>query len=406
MTKITHEQELSCSTNTAGIALLLKELKTTKVLNTYDNNLRKHSGFKPSQILESSIIKNVLGISTLTEACESFEFLPEYPLSINRTTLSRNFTRIGELNNHNLVLEELLKYLVNIFKITPEEILIIIDETTIEVSKNSSFENASWVFDNAQGKVVFGYYVSIIVISFRGIFIPVQYTLYKPLKSEIIIFMESIRNITGSNKISFDGGYACDEFFEELTKREFIFYSKVPKSWIFNNGLNESVEEIKEKNHLKKNKYNQKILYRVKDSKNITNIQYSLNFKKNDKRTIITNDLKINPSLAFKKFKKRWDVETCNAELKENFCFEKLPIRNQNGIIAYLLTCFIALILINIIKLKNKRKLKSLFNKGFKKLIRIIIKVKGIWDSAIELTKIRLLKAFRYKWIFKKYNLI
>ena len=65
---------------------------------------------------------------------------------------------------------------------------------------------------------------------------------------------------------------------------------------------------------------------------------------------------------SFKEFLKRWDIETCNDEIKDNFCFEKLPVRNKNGIIGHILSSLFAYNLVSIIKIKFKKQLGKLFN--------------------------------------------
>jgi CRISPR/Cas system CMR-associated protein Cmr5 small subunit len=398
-------EELKNSTQTPGIAILKKELEKTRILESIDLAHKKHSGYKLSDIVCFGIFKNTLNIPTLTESSEYFCNCPEYPININRTTISRNFKELGKLNIHNSILHKQVKLFIHSFNIKPSKIRIVIDETTIEVSKESTYEKAKWVWDNAQKKIIFGYYVTIIGIAFNDHFLPIYYQIGQPDKLELIPLFEKIRNLTKSNIVLFDGGYASDNFFEALTEKHFIFYSKVPKSWIFNNGLNESVANMRSKLNLNKNNYYQISAFRVKDNK-ISNSRYMLNFKEGDARCIITNNNKTKSYKAFREFKTRWDIETCNSEIKENFCFEKLPIRNINGIIGYLLTTFIAFNLMNTIKYRFKRKLKLLFNKGFKKIIRIIIKAKGIWSMTKKSLKLFFYPDFKFKWIYKKYNLI
>lgn len=204
--------------------------------------------------------------------------------------------------------------------------------------------------------------------------------------------------------MSFDGGYASDDFYENLTLNGFIFYSKVPKSYIFNNGLSENVNSMQDKLKLKKDKYHKIKANRVKN-KEITEDIYSLCFKGDDPRIIITNNLICGASKAFKEFKIRWDIEVCNSELKSNFCFEKLPVKNKKGIIGYLLTTMMALNLVTLIKLKHKNKLGKMFNKGFKKIIRQILLVKAKWESLFELAKAKFKERFKHKWLYEAYKL-
>ena len=396
--------KLQCNTQTAGIAVLNKELIKSQILDKINDKCKKHSGFLASEIISIGIYKNILNISTLTETAEVFEDIPEYSLTLNRTTLARNFARIGKLRLHNEFLYLQVKYILKKFKVKKKEIRIIVDETTIEVSKGSKYESAEWVWDNAQGKLVWGYYVTIIAIAFRNIFLPIHYDLGNMSKNEILEVFMSVRTLTKSNIVSFDGGYACDNFYETLTKHDFIFYSKVPKNYIFNNGLSENVKSMQNKLKLKKKKFHKIIANRVKD-KVIKNDVYSLCFRGDDPRIIITNDLNCSSSKAFKEFKKRWDIEVCNAELKENFCFEKLPVKNIDGIIGYLFTTMIALNLVTIIKLKHKNKLGKMFNKGFKKIIRQILLVKARWISLFELAKAKFKKKFKHKWFYEFYEL-
>lgn len=393
-------------TQTPGIAILKNELFKSKILDSIDSKNIKHSGFKLSDIISIGIYKNLLNISTLTEASEYFRDSFESPININRTTISRNFNLIGKLDIHNSILKEQVDYILKRFNIKRKKILISIDETTIEVSPNTTYEDAKYVWDNAQKKTVYGYYVTIICISFDNIFLPVYFQLGQPEKIALIPIFEEIKELTGSNTVLFDGGYAYDDFYELLTEKKFIFYSKVPKSWIFNNGLNESIGKMRDNLKLDKDNFYQIIAYRVKDQKIITDIKYSLNFKGGDPRCIITNDLEVNSEKAFSEFKIRWDIETCNAELKENFCFEKMVTRNIHGITGFLLTSFMAFNLVSTVKYRFRKPLKSLFNKGFKKIIRLIIKAKATWCETKNSIKLIFKCRFKFKWIYKKYNLV
>lgn len=397
----------SYNTQNAGLAVLKQELSETNLLNIMDEECPKHSGFKASEIFNLCIFKNILNIPTFTETSEKFEEIPELTLNINRTTIGRNLMRIGKLDNYNFYLNKFVVDLLKKHKIDPSLLRTIVDETTIEVSKTSkTYEDASWVWDNAQSKLVWGYEVTIIGIGFEELFFPIHFEIGKMTKKDLHIRFLIIRTFTGSNIVLFDGGFISDEFFKILSISNFIFYSKVGKKWFFNNGQNLSVKEI-HKNIIFTNneKFQTRKLFRVKD-KRINNIEYNLCFKKGDSRTLITNNLDNNVSeLAFAEFLKRWDIETCNDELKDNFCLEKLPIRNKSGIIGHILSSLMALNLVTIIKIKFRKELGELFNKGFRKIIRWIICVKAKWYKYKQKIKIKFSKKFRFKWFFDKYNL-
>ena len=107
----------------------------------------------------------------------------------------------------------------------------------------------------------------------------------------------------------------------------------------------------------------------------------------------------------FTEFRKRGDIETCNDEIKDNFCFEKLPTRNKNGIIGHILTSLFAYNLVSIIKIKYRKQLGKLFNKGFRKIIRWIVCVKAKWYKYKQKIKIKFSKKFKFKWFFVDYIL-
>jgi len=397
----------SYNSENAGLAVLKQELKETNLLNILDKDCPKHSGFKVSEIFNLCIFKNILNISTFTEASEEFKELPELTLDISRTTISRNLTKIGNLENYNFYLGKFVEDLLKKHKINPKSLRTIVDGTTIEVSKTSkTYENASWVWDNAQSKTVWGYEVTIIGIGFENLFLPIHFELGEMSKEDLHSRFEIIRMFTGSNILLFDGGYISYPFFEKLTKSNFIFYTKVTKTHIFNNGCNLSIKEI-QKNiiFLKDNKFQTRKAFRVNNGF-ITNIEYNLCFKNGDNRVLITNDLRDNISeLAFKEFLIRWGIETCNDELKDNFCFEKLPIRTEKGIVGHILSSLMALNLVSIIKIKFKEQLGELFNKGFRKIIRWIICVKANWYKYKKKFKIKFNKKFKFKWFFDEYGL-
>ena len=91
----------SFNSNNAGLAVLKQELEDSNILKILDKDCPKHSGFKSSEILNLCIFKNILDISTFTETSEKFESMPELCLDISRTTISRNLSKIGKLENHN-----------------------------------------------------------------------------------------------------------------------------------------------------------------------------------------------------------------------------------------------------------------------------------------------------------------
>ena len=214
------------------------------------------------------------------------------------------------------------------------------------MSKNSDYEGADWVWDNAKRKLVKGYEVEIIAISFKEIYLPIYFNLCKIKKKILIEQFKIIRKITKSNKVIFDGGYACDDFYKNLSEENFIFYSKVQKSWIFNNGQNVSVKKMRNNLRLKEKQSYAIKAYRVKNNK-ITDDKYYICFSHGDYRALITNNLNEDKEKiarkSFVNFGKRWDIETCNSEIKSNFCFEKLPVRNKNAIKGYILTTLLAL---------------------------------------------------------------
>lgn len=396
------------NTNNAGLAVLREELNEANFLNFLDKECPKHSGFKTSEIFSLCVFKNVLDIPTYTETSEEFADIAEFNLNIDRTTIGRNIAKIGNFQNYNFYLSKFVEDLLKKHKINPSLLRTIVDETTIEVDKYSkTYEDASWVWDNAQGKLVWGYEITIIGLTFNDIFLPIHFKLGKMSKDELHLRFLIIRMFTKSNIVLFDGGFISDKFFKILTKSGFIFYTKIGKSWLFNNGQNLTIKEIQEKVIFEKNsKYQTRKVFRVK-GKGVSNIEYNLCFKKGDPRVLITNNLEENIArTSFKEFLKRWDIETCNDEIKDNFCFEKLPIRNKNGIIGHILTSLFAYNLVSIIKIKFRKQLGKLFNKGFKKIIRWIICVKAKWYKYRQKNKIKFSKKFKFKWFFEAYNLI
>jgi hypothetical protein len=395
----------SYNSENAGLAVLKQELKDTNFLKILDKDCPKHSGFKSSDIFTLCVFKNIMNISTFTETSEIFQDLPELTLNLSRTTISRNLTNIGNIKNYNFYLAKFVEDLIKKYKINPKNLRTIVDETTIEVSQTSkTYQNSSWVWDNAQSKLVWGYEVTIVGIEFNDLFLPVHFELGKMSKEDLLTRFEIIRMFTGSTIVLFDGGFICDIFFKKLTLNNFIFYSKVGKKWKFEFGSKMNVKQIKiNVNLLNKTKYQSYKLCRIENDR-LTNIEYNLCFKKGDTRVLITNNLDNNISkLAFEEFLKRWDIETCNYELKDNFCFEKLPIRNEKGIIGHILSSLMALNLVSIIKIKFKKQLGKLFNKGFKKIIRWIICVKAKWYKYKQKIRVKFRKKFKFMWFFEDY---
>ena len=226
-------------------------------------------------------------------------------------------------------------------------------------------------------------------------------------KSDLHLRFMLIKMFTKANIVLFDWGFISDKFFKILTKSVFIFYTKIGKKWLFNNGSTLSVKEIQNNvSFLKTSKFQTRKVFRVK-GKETTNIEYNLCFKKNDNRVLITNNLNEDiAEIAFKEFLKRWDIETCNDEIKDNFCFEKLPVRNKYGITGHILTSLFAYNLVSIIKIKFRKELGKIFNKGFRKIIRWIICVKAKWYKYKQKIKIKFSKKFEFKWFFEAYLII
>ncbi len=392
------------NTNNAGLAILKKELNEIKILNYLDKKCPKHCGFKISEIMSTLIFKNILGIKTYTETSEEFKESSESQIDINRTTLGCNISKIGSLIDYNFYLSYMVTEILKKNNLSNKQLRIIVDETTIEVHKDSkTYENVSWVWDNAQGKLVWGYEITIIGIQFEEIFLPIHFELGKMTKTNLHNGLLVIRMTTKANIVLFDGGFASDDFYEKLTKSKFIFYSKVPKDWLFNNS---NVDKLHENIDFSNKEFYTMKVNRTKEKEHSKN-EYSLCFNKNDKRNLITNNLSENISqTAFKEFKFRWDIETCNDEIKTNFCFENLPVRNKSGIIGHILSCLIGYNLLCIVKIKFKKQLGDMYNKGFKKIIRIIICVKAKWYKYKQKIKLKLKSDFKFKWFYEEYNLV
>jgi hypothetical protein len=57
-------------------------------------------------------------------------------------------------------------------------------------------------------------------------------------KKALVARFMAIRMITKINTVLFDGGYACDDFLEDLTISDFELHTKIPINYWFNNGTN------------------------------------------------------------------------------------------------------------------------------------------------------------------------
>jgi len=261
---------------------------------------------------------------------------------------------------------QLLKFFISEKFLKNNDLLIIIDSTLLK-AEGKTYKKTIKLYDHNKKQYYYGYQVCTFILSNGKEFYPYKFIINDESKSSILEILEEMKMLFNTNKVAFDAGFKGDEFFEELDKRGFLFYTKATRNWYFNYGKNYKAEDHLASMQAQKEVYNEREVFRE-------NLKLRLVSRKHDTRLILTNDFSCSTRKAFRKYVQRWDVETFFKEAKETLLLQKFMRRKTyDSIIAHITLIFASFSIL--MQLSRKLNLKV---KGFQLFIETYIQIKAL----------------------------
>lgn len=350
--------DLNNFTSYAGSCKVQKVLSSEKLKTFLDTQLNKRSGEKMSDIFSHLICKTITQTNSLAELKRLQDPIIQ-PVS-DRTTLGRQIDKFASIST------QILKFFISEKFLKSKNLLIIIDSTLLK-AEGKTYKNAIKLYDHNKNQYYYGYQVCTFILSNGKEFYPFKFIINDESKSSILKILEEMRFLFNTNKVAFDAGFKGDEFFEELDKRDFLFYTKATRNWYFNYGKNYKAEDHLASMQAQSSVYNEREVFR-------DNLKLRLVSRKHDNRLILTNDFSCSTRKAFGKYVQRWDVETFFKEAKETLLLQKFMRRKTyDSIIAHITLIFASFSIL----MQFSRKL-SLKVKGFQLFLETYIQIKAL----------------------------
>lgn len=358
MVSLDINRDLDNFTSLGGSCKVQNILSSEKLKTFLDTNLNKRSGEKMSDIFSYLVCKTV----TQTKSLAALKRLQDpiiLPVS-DRTTLGRQIDKFASMST------KLLKFFISEKFLKSNDLLIIIDSTLLK-AEGKTYKNTIKLYDHNKKEYNHGYQICTFILSNGKEFYPCKFIINDESKSSILEILEEMKILFNTNKVAFDAGFKGDEFFNELSKRDFLFYTKATRNWHFNYGKNYKAEEHLASMQAQNDVYNEREVFRE-------NLKLRLVSRKHDNRLILTNDFSCSTRKAFGKYVQRWDVETFFKEAKETLLLQKFIRRKTyDSIIAHITIIFVSFSIL----MQLARKL-NLVVKGFKLFVENYIKIKAL----------------------------
>lgn len=294
MVSLTKNLDLNNFTSFGGSCKVKKILSSDKLKTFLDTQLKKRSGEKMSDIFSHLICKTITQTNSIAELKRLQD--PIIQAVSERTTLGRQIDKFAPISS------KILKFFISEKFLKSKELLIIIDSTLLK-AEGKTYKNTIKLYDHNKNQYYYGYQICTFILSNGKEFYPYKFIINDESKSSILQILEEMKSLLKTNKVAFDAGFKGNEFFEELDKRGFLFYTKATRNWHFNYGKNYKAKVHLASMQAQKNVYNQREVFRE-------NLKLRLVSRKNDNRLILTNDFFCSTRKAFGKYIQRWDVET------------------------------------------------------------------------------------------------
>lgn len=359
------KQEIINFTVNAGLKLYGDLWDKYDLSQTFGNVVPKQSGASIGKIMQNLFFRNLIDANSMVALAEKDkeEYFLAKNVKLHRTSYGRNLNKLDDEQRRKVLLKFNDKLVPR--KKVDKKALMIYDRSAVEVF-GDNYENADWVWDSCQEKMVWGYGLDKFMLKTKKRVTVFGFDVNNKTQDNVIEFFKRGRMSYGRSRVAIDADpeLTSMDFYKKLCGEEFLFYTKAVKSWKFNYGLDFNIEELRKKvlPLLKRNKVVSRIVYK-------DDMQLRLVFHLKDKRVILTNDFKSKPTEVYKYYVERWGIETSFREEKQNLGLNILPTRKLDGIKTHFLLCMLAYILSQFIIAKTK------IAEGIKLIKRKLVKV-------------------------------
>lgn len=381
------KQEIINFTVNAGLKLYGDLWDKYDLSQTFGNVVPKQSGASIGKIMQNLFFRNLIDANSMVALAEKDkeEYFLAKNVKLHRTSYGRNLNKLDDEQRRKVLLKFNDKLVPR--KKVDKKALMIYDRSAVEVF-GDNYENADWVWDSCQEKMVWGYGLDKFMLKTKKRVTVFGFDVNNKTQDNVIEFFKRGRMSYGWSRVAIDADpeLTSMDFYKRLDEEEFLFYTKAVKSWKFNYGLDFNIEELRKKvlPLLKRNKVVSRIVYK-------DDMQLRLVFHLKDKRVILTNDFKSKPTEVYKYYVERWGIETSFREEKQNLGLNILPTRKLAGIKTHFLLCMLAYVLSQFII--NKVKIAD----GIKLVKRKLVKVWAVITQ--KYNKLVLEFDIRYKYI-------
>lgn len=235
---------------------------------------------------------------------------------------------------------------------------IALDDTVLAKAFGKKFRQASWVWDSAQERAVFGYNLVFVVWSNGRITVPLCWRWYRQYGATKIELAQSLLKEVAyvwhlkPKYVLMDGFYPAKEIVNQLTQYGWYFVTKLKKNRVIS-GCRLDEDLVDE---------GDATLGWLSDCCQVRVVKY-------DSRYLATNDLSLRKKKIREWYGHRWVIEECFRSLKQELHFAKCQARSKTAQEKHLLCGVIGYLILQKEKLANQTlyslKEKFIFNQSW-----------------------------------------
>ncbi len=385
-----NKKDINFTTTNAGLHIYDKLWDKYDLDKIFDSTLSKHSGKDYSKIAHNLFNRNLIDANSMAALAEKDkeEYFLARNAKLHRTTYGRNLERLNDEQRRTILLKFNDKLISR--KEIDKHSIMIYDPTAIK-AEGETYEGTDWVYDSCEDKMIMGYALNKLMVKTKKKITVTDFNVNEQSMQKMIKAFKEGRMLCGINKLVIDADtkFGGMDFYKELSKEDFLFYTKATKSWKFNYGFDMNIDQLRKKlmHLIKRNGILSRIVYK-------DDMKLRLVFVLGDKRVILTNDFKSNPLEVYNYYVYRWNIETSFKEEKQNLGLNILPARKLEGIKTHFLLCILAYILSQFIISKVK------IADGIKLIKRRIVKVFAVIIEAEDKIELEFDVRYRFRYIF------
>lgn len=384
------DKNINLITTNAGLYLYDMLWAKHDLDRNFDSVVPKHSGQPYSKIAHNLLNRNLIDANPMAALAEKDkeEYFLAKNAKLDRTTYGRNLNRLDDEQRKKI----LLKFNDNLIprKEIDKHSIMIYDPTAIK-AEGETYEGTEWVYDSCEDKMIIGYALNKLMVKTKKKITVTDFNVNEQSMQKMIKAFKEGRMLYGINKVVIDADpkFGGMDFYKELGKEDFLFYTKATKSWLFNYGFDMNTDQLRKKlmHLIKRNCILSRTVYK-------DDMKLRLVFVLGDKRVILTNDFKSNPIEVYNYYVDRWKIETSFKEEKQNLGLNILPSRKLEGIKTHFLLCVLAYILSQFIISKVK------IADGIKLIKRRIVKVFAVIIKTEDKIEFEFDVRYRFSYIF------